>query len=772
MTEGDILINSSGKAVQGGTNPGQSPSRFPFGCSSMLPANPVLARIGILLPLISLFFTPGLGNDVYERTFPAFESPEHLYVIDLENIDNLLWPTLSTLQGIVNRNHPRIYLIYTDHGWNWLNETISPRGITHEEVTDAPSLFVRFRQELEGYVIYDPELPDSINVGTTMAGVLDAILVDPGYAPMMEALGMPLIADLRGRWTENQIGEMYDWAHDTYWEACNHEMLGHLEPDIHHLRDYLVATRTFTFYSESGRTADEQLVRDFLERDDLVKPTPILGYFTEERGFRAASECGAYTVTSNFAPSLTVHSSLEVEFPLSQERPNSNIQLEDRGYITFMISPNSLAYNLDYMLDQWQDPRRGEVPLGWAISPAALELAPAVVNWYYETASDADYFMAPPSGIGSMYPSLFPGLDDYISRSVEILRMLDLTETWLWNFPDPGNKSIAREILEESGLRAVFENAPDSYSVFDDGVYLSTNMVIVSDEPSDEHRIGMILDEIRRRRAGQEGPSFICVYLATFKVTPSLLWEVSNSLGNGYRVVSPIEFIRLLEGPRLELNTLDGSGNPLPACDIVLRDTSGVTLGGWTDVTGRCSLYVDPGEYSVRASWKDVVVWDETLSVGTRTSVNLHCEVFDLTTSFRDILGFPAIGSHVILYSPGGNQLASGKTDNQGQVSFYGLPPGEYFLTINTLGIKTRREISLVETTNTRYGVTISIFTLSILLAISCGVVVILYFSYPRSGTTRLTKPEPTWISHLKLDVEYELVMDEIREKEAIGVEA
>jgi hypothetical protein len=128
------------------------------------------------------------------------------------------------------------------------------------------------------------------------------------------------------------------------------------------------------------------------------------------------------------------------------------------------------------------------------------------------------------------------------------------------------------------------------------------------------------------------------------------------------------------------------------------------------------------------------------------------------------------IPSVVILHTPGGNQMASGKTDGQGQVSFSRLSPGEYLLTINALGVKTRREISLHETTRTKYGVTLSVFTLSISLAVCCIVTVIFYYSYPRPGPTLLNKPEPARITNLKLVMEYRLIMEEIREKEVLAV--
>jgi hypothetical protein len=560
---------------------------------------------------------------------------------------------------------------------------------------------------------------------------------------------------------------MYRWVHDTYWKSCNHDFIGHLEPDIHHLRDFLVACRAFTFYSETGRWVDEQLIRSFLCNDDLEGPTPVLGYFTEERGFRVASECGAYVVPCNYAPSLTVHSSIRVELPLVQERPNTDIQLEDRVYVTFMTSPNSLAYNLDFMSDQWGDWRRGDVSMGWSLSPYIYELAPAVAEWYYDSATEADYFIAPPSGIGNMYPSLFPHLDEYISKLAEVLPMLDLTETWLWNFPDRGNTSWVQRILSKSGLRAVFENAPEQIIELDDGLYVGTNMIIVSDEISDEHRIGKILDEIKARRDNGR-PTFICVYLATFRITPSLLYEVADSLGCEYEIVTPVDFIRLLEGPSLEVVTWDLSGEPLSGCKVILRDPEGKILGGKTGRDGRANFYVGPGNFEITARWGNFIVNRSIITVEKETVIDLNCGSPELSVKIKDIIGFPAPGSTVTIYQwPEMTLAGKGRVNGRGEITFQEIPPGHYMLVVSSLGLKTRKMLVLDDLREMRLGVYISIYSFVLYAALFSGVVAMLFFIRPRPTPPPEPRPsEPRWITQLSLDVEYEQIMAEIKMRE------
>ena len=57
---------------------------------------------------------------------------------------------------------------------------------------------------------------------------------------------------------------------------------------------------------------------------------------------------------------------------------------------------------------------RGQLDIGWTISPALSELAPTVMSKIYETSSNTaygkDYFIAGPSGTGYIYPENFKDL--------------------------------------------------------------------------------------------------------------------------------------------------------------------------------------------------------------------------------------------------------------------------------------------------------------------------------------------------------------------------
>lgn len=53
--------------------------------------------------------------------------------------------------------------------------------------------------------------------------------------------------------------------------------------------------------------------------------------------------------------------------------------------------------------DQQRD-HRGKIALNWTISPALVDIAPGILNYYYRTATPLDGFVAGPSGMGYLMP--------------------------------------------------------------------------------------------------------------------------------------------------------------------------------------------------------------------------------------------------------------------------------------------------------------------------------------------------------------------------------
>jgi hypothetical protein len=133
-------------------------------------------------------------------------------------------------------------------------------------------------------------------------------------------------------------------------------------------------------------------------------------------------------------------------------------------YYTFYLGDwDSAAWLYRMMPGIWQDPNRGELPLGWAINPNLADRMPVAMDWLRETATPNDYFMTGDSGAGYVNPGMLQeprpisglssGLDAWVAHNRPYFRQWDLHHVgFVIDGFAPG--------LDEAGFRAYARFAP------------------------------------------------------------------------------------------------------------------------------------------------------------------------------------------------------------------------------------------------------------------------------------------------------------------------
>ncbi|MCC3371610.1 GxGYxYP domain-containing protein [Cohnella sp. REN36] len=163
------------------------------------------------------------------QALPSFKSVKRLDVADIVNAPGDLKLLLATLQGIVNRAEPRIYLLESEEEGKttWLKNLDVPYQL-HE---DAWDLVRAYKGEVKGVIVYDPKVPDSINVATTLAGLKDAVVASPAMAEQLKAApyGLQVLDDLQGKFKDRL--DAYTWQYEHLWSQTTHRMLVGLSPD-------------------------------------------------------------------------------------------------------------------------------------------------------------------------------------------------------------------------------------------------------------------------------------------------------------------------------------------------------------------------------------------------------------------------------------------------------------------------------------------------------------------------------------------------------------
>lgn len=163
------------------------------------------------------------------QALPSFSKPKHLDVVNIEKVPGDEKIMMATLEGIVNRKQPRIYLIEGNPGegkYTWLNDINVPYTM-HSSIWDVVN---RYKKDIKGLIVYDPKETASINVATTMAGIKNGIVVSPELAKKLSAApyDLPIIEDLRGKFTSDL--QAYKWEFKNLWPKTTHRMLVGLNP--------------------------------------------------------------------------------------------------------------------------------------------------------------------------------------------------------------------------------------------------------------------------------------------------------------------------------------------------------------------------------------------------------------------------------------------------------------------------------------------------------------------------------------------------------------
>lgn len=513
-----------------------------------------------------------------ENLFPTFQPPQHLDIYDVRGASFEVQLAVLTAAGIINRTQPRVYLLISNDDLFWLDHVFHAIPQKRAAQTGEAALFAlldSYRTDLRGLIIYDPNLPDTINVATTLAGQRDGLVVAPNLAQtIQEKYQLPLIEDLRVYGWRTRL-QAYHWAAQHLLPSAAPRLVAGLNPQaVAGLRSFLVASRTFVYWLDSrdylpnfsaGLLSERALMQRIIR--SFPPGSAHLGWFIDESsGVYITSRSAMIVLASDFFNNLEVWSAIHPEAVQMAPLPAPLTAEPDKRYISFTISDgDNLQYLQHRMLHLWNDAGRGRLPIGWTFSPVALPLAPALAAYYTSTATANDELIAGPSGAGYIFPSHWPvdQLPTYLQHTGQLMQAMNMTtlevlDAGLWQssglplasytglngmvLSDEARQRAYVQALAPYGLHGILSGSgvlvPQSKYV--DGVPLYDNLGLASGVQAAVAMIkGASLLHARR-------PSFVNVYVLAWNMTPSDLLQVMEQLGDEYEAVLPGTLLAML----------------------------------------------------------------------------------------------------------------------------------------------------------------------------------------------------------------------------------
>jgi hypothetical protein len=514
-----------------------------------------------------------------ERIFPLFQSSQHLDVYDAHSASYDVQLSIATLVGLVNRPQPRIYLIDREHDAFWLKEALSSIPQTLSSLTQVAilhDLLTKYRSLVQGLIIYDPALIDTANIATMLAAQRNGIAVTPDQAHDLQQYNLSILTDLRTYKWSNRL-QAYRWAKENLRSGASPRLVAGMDPKIAlGIRPFLVATRTFIYWLDPlGFLPDPRvglLSERCLMQQIMQSYTPgtagHFGWFIQEGAGVSITSCAAMPVfATDFYSNLEVWGSAhnsQPALPVIQQI----VSTPDPGkiYVSFTMSEgDNLQYIQERLLQLWQDPNRGILPIGWPIPAALLEAAPTLLDYYARTATPADEFLAGPSGVGYMYPTNWPDaqLSSFLAHTGRLMQSMNLATLEVLDSNFTQDISLAlRALLKGSGMALIDKKIQQRYAeelrpagiqgilsgggqknvswnTFS-GVPVYQNLGIAS---SVDEALSMIKEGVENYKGR---PALLNLYVLAWKMTPSDLKQVATKLGGGYEIVTPGALLAML----------------------------------------------------------------------------------------------------------------------------------------------------------------------------------------------------------------------------------
>jgi len=500
---------------------------------------------------------------VVQRPYPTIQPKrpkpaERLYVADVRKLTHDEQLLMASLQGIVNRSQPRIYLIWEDNDAFWLKD-LQKTGMTGApiRVKSPLSLLTTFRTSFRGAVVADPNVYVTPCIAVDIAGHDDLVIATPALAKQLD---LPIVNDLRGRFKDDADALRY--ARTTLLPDMNPYLSLCLDPPILGSQvDDVIAARGMCFWvtgpkaqNQPGANGAAELAEVRATFAQMPLGSVVRGFWwhgdglglDEKPGVTLASHYGKVTTVSDYVANYSVTSGYQI--PSLKQKPQPPAPPLDRKkiYVAIAVSDgDNLCTWRGYFRQYFTDPLHGKFPIAWGIGPTLLDLAPNQARWYYEHATPTDEFLCDVSGASYIYPPQWAtSLADrpaafaaFYKTTDEYMKRMDLHTIRLMETDVPTTAMVGESMPDMPFLMPDYgwSGEPDTYDQYT--YSLSTGQPVFRSITTSASAESMA-DQIRKR-VGNVRPAFANVFIINWALKLKDMQRLLNLLGPDYVAVTP-----------------------------------------------------------------------------------------------------------------------------------------------------------------------------------------------------------------------------------------
>ncbi len=403
-----------------------------------------------------------------------------------------------TIAGIVNREEPNLFLLNVYETWSFQQTDETWRDIYEQEgqvnfkpINSIQQLINQFAHYLNGAVTYDPDLfygnfpgqnfrwqaetaamvagladciPLPYNNASIEINKPDSVWVDDHFhgqgkikiTAKLELSSHPWNnADLT---QEERYLLLLDWGLENLLDRTN--------PECFYLREItdwtiqkrmfqmnLAGTESLNFYSLSDTKAEKiEQVMTYLRTSRPGALFHVYGWMRPEPLVQWVSAWGGSfheTLMGNLSWHHVFPGNDDFEYVRPSIQEAEDAAIEDKHYVLVLGSEGDAGnWVVGFQSGAWLSGYRGETPVGWGFNLHMFQEFPFLAQYYFQTASANDGFVAVTSPVGYAYPDVFP--DGYyqnaIDQSSALLEKYDIPTVYAYKHYNGAGTSTYRGV--------------------------------------------------------------------------------------------------------------------------------------------------------------------------------------------------------------------------------------------------------------------------------------------------------------------------------------
>lgn len=488
-----------------------------------------------------------------------------------------------SLQGLANRQGPQLYLEYGP-SWTWritgpLRDFYERKhGFVFKELKSPAEALEALGTAAKGYVVWDKDVRTSLIVAFTVSGVEDLVVVNEDLIPLVEQYGLKKVVDLRGQFTGMPDHEIYQIAYDRYFDRCSRDVViwmggasGQvMEPGM---ADWGIYRKAFFSDLSNNPKDPEELALANRIYSEQNPQSFVMGWHsyakdTEGQMTSLVSEHGLRMEGLNTLPNLSfnTHIGFSEGFKFKNHHnvaPDETLDAENKVYI-------ALSQTDGMGIGAWTEPGRGKLPYAWAVALSWVDLSPAALEYFYESATPADYLIgyAYPS---YMYPkpvplSAYPALQKVTRR---YMKTLDLRVMDIMDYSE-GNRHVGNTDLPKELVDKIYEGYPDvigftngygaarTFDLRDGRPLISYDYYLGSRRTKEEARA----DIHELMTLNQERPYFLLIHVRQSSSIEKVA-DIMDGLGDNVEIVPLDTFLKLAASKKTYKTRYLQQGDPV-----------------------------------------------------------------------------------------------------------------------------------------------------------------------------------------------------------------